>query len=100
MGRGKVTEIGGAKPPKQEQIPGTERKQIPEIEKIAVSFAEVQGQRISLTAEEVDLGDQLVAVMKKHGLSVYEMADDRFKRVEITPTKEKVRRRKDHDAEG
>ena len=61
--------------PKQEQIPGTERKVIPAITKAAEELKAVRTERVKLTKDEGVKVQELIAVMKEHDLTDYEDPD-------------------------
>jgi hypothetical protein len=85
---------------KQTTIPGTTPKSIAEIDKAAEAYVEVRDKRMKLTVKEVEAQATLVAVMQKHGLTVYRCSstDETLDVVMITKTKAKVKGPKDEDA--
>jgi len=56
---------------KQAEIPGTERQRIKELDDAAESYVEARDERMAKTEREVEAKEALVAVMKKHDLTVY-----------------------------
>ncbi len=56
---------------KQLKIPGTQPKEIKEVNAAAESYVDVRDERMALTERETEARDALVKVMKKHGLDVY-----------------------------
>jgi len=63
-------------PRKQTQIPGTERKQHPEVEEAAGAYVVVRDERAELSKREAQKKLELLAVMKAHKLNVYKFYDD------------------------
>ena len=64
-----------AKKPKQTEIPGVERKKVAELDRAAELYVEARDERMELTEKEVAARDALIAVMKKHSLSIYKDDD-------------------------
>ncbi len=62
-------------PRKQQEIPGTERKQHPEIEAAAAAYVDVRDERAELSKRETQKKLELLAVMRAHKLSVYKFYD-------------------------
>lgn len=56
---------------KQAEIPGTERPKVAEVGAAAEAYVDARDKRMKLTDKEKGAKDALVAVMKKHSLSVY-----------------------------
>lgn len=56
---------------KQQQIPGTERKTIKEIDDAAEAYVEARDKRMRLTEKEVERREALVNAMKRNGLTIY-----------------------------
>ena len=56
---------------KQETIPGTERKSIPEVDTAGEEYRKARDARIKKTVPEKEAKQKLVDVMLKHGLTVY-----------------------------
>lgn len=56
---------------KQMSIPGTERKQIKEVNDAAEHYVEQRDKRMGLTEKEHDAKEALIAVMKKHKIETY-----------------------------
>ncbi len=56
---------------KQERIPGTEGKSIPEVDVAGEEYRKARDARIKKTVPEKEKKAELIAVMLKHGLSVY-----------------------------
>jgi hypothetical protein len=63
-------------PRKQIQIPGTERKQHPEVEAAAQAYASVRDERCELSKREAQKKLELLFTMKQHKLNVYKFFDD------------------------
>jgi hypothetical protein len=63
--------------PKQLQVPGTERKAIPELEEAAENFRLLRNERMQLTEKETAAQAELVAKMKAHNQTVYRYVDDK-----------------------
>jgi hypothetical protein len=59
------------KRPTQEDLPGIEKK-IPELHQKALAYKAIRDDRQQLTAQEVKLKAELLDIMKKHKLTVYE----------------------------
>ena len=62
------------RPPKLEQqfIPGTEPPSVPRIDQAAKNYHEVMTERCELSKQEDDAKQNLIAIMKEHGLVRYE----------------------------
>lgn len=56
---------------KQTEIPGTERKSIPEVDTQAEVYRAAVLARVKKSKTEKQEKDKLIAVMRKHGLNVY-----------------------------
>lgn len=56
---------------RQAELPGVERKRIKEIDTAAEAHVIARDARMKLTEEEVETQSALIAVMKKHNLTVY-----------------------------
>jgi hypothetical protein len=63
-------------PRKQIQIPGTERKEHPEVEEAAGAYVVVRDERSELSKREAQKKMELLAVMRAHKLAVYKFYDD------------------------
>lgn len=63
-------------PRKQIQIPGTERKEHPEVEAAAQAYATVRDERSELSKREHQKKIELLVTMKSHKLTVYKFYDD------------------------
>lgn len=77
---------------RQTQIPGTEDREIKEVNAAAEAYVTQRDKRMKLTEKEVEAKEALIAVMKKHGLTVYR--DDEAAPpliVTLTPGKDKVK---------
>lgn len=59
------------KRPRQLEVPGTERQNIPEVMDAAEAYETARDKRMALTEEESTAKTALVEVMKKHNLTVY-----------------------------
>jgi hypothetical protein len=90
-----------AKKPKQAQIPGTERKTVKEIDDAAAAYVEARDARKEAGEVEVEAKDSLIAVMKKHGVSVYRDVEANLV-VHVVPGKDgvKVQELPSDDSEG
>lgn len=62
---------------KQMQIPGTERKQVPEVEQAAEAYREVRDERCELSRREKQKKLELLAVMKAHKIKRYKYDDEK-----------------------
>lgn len=67
-----------ARPRKQTQIPGTEHKGVPELDEIAVPYAEKLYERMELQREEVNLKAQLLDRMRRLGRDEYRYTDGEY----------------------
>ena len=56
---------------KQAELPGIERRSIPEIETAAEAYVEARDERMARTDDEVSARDALIEVMNRHKLKVY-----------------------------
>lgn len=74
---------------KQLKIPGTERKQLKDIEDAAVAYTKARDTRMAHTKKEVAARNVLLAAMKKHKLETYVDEDGAYE-VTLT-TEEKLR---------
>jgi hypothetical protein len=61
---------------KQMQIPGTERKSVPEVEEAAQAYREVRDERCELSRKEKQKKLELLAVMKAHKVKKYKYDDE------------------------
>ena len=61
---------------KQMQIPGTERKSVPEVEEAAEAYREVRDERCELSRKEKQKKLELLAVMKAHKVKKYKYDDE------------------------
>ena len=57
--------------PRQGALPGMEDRALRELEALAEEYVEVRDERMSLNEREVELNDQLLALMKKHKKAEY-----------------------------
>jgi len=91
--------------PKQGSLPGLEDRALAELEALAEQYAEIRDDRMALNEKEVELNDELLALMKKHKKTEYHHGDVhcwikatdervRVKIGELTP-KQKVKESKD-----
>lgn len=100
MGKSKKSEnykklAAGVTPPKkQTEIPGTERKRVPEVETAANELREVRTERMELQKTEGQLQDALIDVMRKHSVTVYKFdgQEDELVVELVDQTKVKVRK--------
>jgi hypothetical protein len=60
-----------ARTKRQQEIPGTERKAIAEIDSAAEAYIEVRDERMVLTKQEVEKKGELMDAMRKHKLDTY-----------------------------
>lgn len=61
---------------KQLNIPGTERKQVPEVEQAAESYREARDERCEMSRREKQKKLELLAVMKAHKVKRYKYDDE------------------------
>lgn len=61
---------------KQQMIPGTERKEHPEVEAAAQAYASVRDERAALSKKEHQKKLELLFSMKAHSLVVYKFFDE------------------------
>lgn len=59
------------KGPRQQDIPGLEDRAIQELQDAALSYAEARDERMELSKQEADCKSRVLAIMKKHGKTVY-----------------------------
>jgi hypothetical protein len=57
--------------PRARSLPGMEDHAIPELENIAVEYAEIRDQRMELTKQETELKSSAMKAMKRHGKTLY-----------------------------
>lgn len=60
-----------AKKPRSQPLPGMEDARIRELDDIAASYAEIRDQRIALNKDEAELKASAIALMRKHGKTIY-----------------------------
>jgi hypothetical protein len=85
---------------KQMQIPGTERKEVPEVEQAAEAYREVRDERAELSKREAQKKAELQAVMRAHKLKKYRYHDENGEELEVVFEDEpRVRLRKTGEAE-
>lgn len=60
-----------SKGPRQEPLPGMEDRAIQELQDAALSYAEARDERMELSKQEADCKSRVLAIMKKHGKTVY-----------------------------
>ncbi len=82
--------------PKQEKIPGTERKVHKDIRGKAEELYEVRGERMALSKREKTLADELLVLMKKHGLTEHREEE---LIISIVPEGEKIKVKKAPDGD-
>lgn len=85
-----------ARRPKQQAIPGTERKVHRDIRQKAAELYEVRTERIDLSKKEGVLAAELLALMKKHGLTEHREED---LIISVVPEGEKVKVKKAKEEE-
>lgn len=87
---------------KQLNIPGTERKSVPEVEEAAAAFVEVRDERMGLTRKEKLKKFELLAVMKAHKVKRYKFDDANGEEllVELSEKEPDVTVRKTGESEG
>ena len=61
--------------PKQGSLPGLEDRALAELEALAEQYAEIRDDRMALNEKEVELNDELLALMKKHKKTEYHHGD-------------------------
>src|SRR3990167_10377421 len=87
---------------RQTEIPGTERKEVPEVERAGEAYREIRDERRALKDQEKQKKFELIAVMKAHKLKVWKWkcpdALDEI-RVEITEGETKVKLAKTGEAD-
>jgi hypothetical protein len=86
-----------AKKAKQEDLPGMEDRKIAELEAAALEYAEGRDERMEMTKREVELKTKLIALMHKHGKTIYRCGDIE---IEVVPEKEKIKVRVHKEKEG
>ncbi len=60
---------------RQTQIPGTERKSVPDVEQAALLYIEVRDERMDLSKREKQKKLELLAVMRAHKVKRYKFDD-------------------------
>jgi len=60
---------------RQTQIPGTERKSVPEVEEAALGYIEARDERMTHTKREKQKKLELLAVMRAHRVTKYKFDD-------------------------
>lgn len=88
------TPENAAKKPKQARLKGMEDPKIAELEGLAEDYVEVRDERQALTPREVQLKNDLISAMERHGKASYVHAGVEIK-VLVESKKLKVRIRKD-----
>jgi len=80
---------------KQMTIPGTERKEIPEIEAAAEAYREVRDERCELSKQERLKKLELLALMRAHKCTLYRYSDEEGEEHEVAASEDpKVKLRK------
>ena len=69
---------------RQMQIPGTERKSVPEVEQAAESYREVRDERCELSKREKQKKLELLAVMKAHKVKKYKYDDENGEEIMVS----------------
>lgn len=79
---------------KQTEIPGTERKRVPEVETAANALRAVRLERMDLQKTEGERVDTLIAVMREHDVKLYKFDGEEDELVVelVDQTKVKVRK--------
>jgi hypothetical protein len=88
---------------KSQDLPGMEDRGIPELEEVAVAYADIRDRRIELNREESDLKKNTLALMKKYDKTIYIRGEVDIRVTEGEPdVKVRVKKPKDEseDAEG
>ena len=89
-----------AKPKKQGELPTLERKKVAEVNAAAEGYVDARDERMKHTETEVEAREALIAVMKKHSLTVYR--DDEASPpllVTLMPGEDRVKVRRDEEEE-
>ena len=73
---------------KQEDLPGMENRQIPDLDEAAREYAEGRDERMEMTRKEVELKTNLIEMMHKHKKKTY--IYDGIE-IELVPEGEKVK---------
>lgn len=60
-----------ARPPRQAEIPGTERPRIKEVDDAAEAYVVQRDKRMKLSKKEKEAKTALISVMEKHKIEVY-----------------------------
>jgi hypothetical protein len=85
---------------KQLNIPGTERKEIPEVEAAAEAYREVRDDRCELSKKEAQKKLELLAVMRANKIKIYRYPDENGEELEVLVDDEpKVKLRKTGEAD-
>ncbi len=69
---------------KQMQIPGTERKSVPEVEAAAEAYRDVRDERCELSKREKQKKLELLAVMKAHKVKKYKYDDEQGEEILVS----------------
>jgi hypothetical protein len=83
------------------QIPGTQRKEVPEVEQAGEAFREVRDERRALKEKETQKKHELITIMRAHKVRVYKYKDhdgDEI-RVELGDGDPKIKLKKTAEAE-
>lgn len=80
----------------QPRLPSMEDSAITELNQAALDYAEGRDERMEMTKQEVELKTKLIALMHKHGKTVYKYEDIE---IELVPEGEKVKVRIKKDKE-
>jgi hypothetical protein len=67
----KTTKPANGGRPRQADLPGTEDRAIKPLETAAAAYADIRDQRIALNVDEAKLKASLLALMHKHGKTIY-----------------------------
>ena len=89
--------------PKSQDLPGMEDRSIPELEAVAVAYADIRDRRIVLNHEESELKKTTLSLMAKHQKQIYIRGEVDIRVTEGEPdVKVRVKKPKDEseDAEG
>jgi hypothetical protein len=86
---------------KSQDLPGMEDRGIPELEEVAVAYADIRDRRIALNREESELKKTTLTLMKKYDKTIYIRGEVDIRVTEGEPdVKVKVKKPKDVDGEG
>lgn len=76
----------------QEQIPGTERPKIPELDEVIDRYVKIRDKRMALTEQEVEARQALEKQLAEHKLETYVHSDgERVAYLKASEVKAKVK---------